>query len=321
MTQKKKILIITAVILAVFSVLLFTLGGNVTDADVLIKENKAPVASRGKIMNFLNEFAAAVKDHDKEKFLSSFSKNSVIEDPVGVEPFRRGEEIGNASHDAFYESNIAPSEVTFESREDIICGMDVFRDAKITITSAPECTIEVDSYSFYQLTREDGKIKFDCLRAFWEMEKTNMEILSKGFVGMKVSMKLFWVLLKNQGLGGMMGFMKALGGIRAEGKESVAAFAEAVNSNNSDKLLSLFKDENSIIKFAASGKQYNPQSYIDGPFKNSNLTVSDLRSAGWNTACRFNIDKKGSRKKRGIAIFQFSPENEKLIAVHFYWNK
>ncbi len=321
--MKRKRLILLILMLSIFfiSVFLFSNGSKLTDADLMIKDNNTPPASRGEIVEFLNEFVASVVNHNKETFLSLFSKNSVIEDPAGSLPIRNRGDSSNTHVESFYESNLAPNNVTFVSSNDIICGMDVVRDGVSRIYPEPDYFLEVHTYSFYQLTREDNRIKIDYLRAFWEMDKMAKQIQDMGFTGIKLSMRLSWIMFINHGISGLTGFLRASSsGIFDEGKTAVSAFAEAVNSNDSDRLISLFKDNNSIIKYVGNGKQYSPQSYLNGPGRKTKIAVSDLRSTGWYTACRFNLTESSSGK-HGIAIFQFNPESKKIAAVRFYWNQ
>ncbi len=312
----KKIIIILVIIIIGA---LFLTGDDVKDEDIMINDNNSPVASKAEVKKFLDDFVSALNNHDKNKFLALFSKTAAIEDPVGIEPFKCDDEQGNKAVDVFYESNIAQSDVGFNSKEDIICGMDVIRDAVVTISPEPDVKISIDAYSFYQLTKEEGKIKMDYLRAFWEIDQMQDQVLDMGFKGIMTMMNITKINFENQGLSGVMGFMKGMSGIKDDGKESVADFVEAVNSKDTDKLLSLFKTKDSTIKYLGNGKKYNPESYMKGPGKDTKITVSALRSAGWFTACRFKLNEGGS-KKHGVAIFQFSPEDEKLTDVRFYWN-
>ncbi len=292
---------------------------DVKDADIMIKDNPASPGSKVDIKNFMDAFVASFESHKKEQFISLFSRNGRIEDPVGSACFKRGGEKGDTPLDVFYESNLAQSDVTYASHEDIICGMDVIRDAVVTISPVPEVTLSIDSYAFYQLAREDGLIKMDYLRTFWEMDKMKEQVSGIGSAGLKVVWNISRPIISSQGISGMIGLMKAMSGIKNKGKESVAAFVGAVNSNDSEKLMSLFKNEACTIKYLCNGQRYNPESYMRGPGQDTTISVSALRSAGWFTACRFNLSERGSNK-HGVAIFQFSPENEKLTDIRFYWN-
>ncbi len=312
----RKIIIIIVVI--VLGIPVLSCKGE-TDSDILIKDNKNAPASRAKIIEFIDDFAMAVKKQDKERFLSYFSKNGIAEDPAGITPFKRGGEKGSFDLDAFYEANIAGSDVTLVSKEDIICGMDVIRDAVVKTKLDKDVLLEIDSYSFYQLTREKGKVKMDYLRAYWEMDGMLTKVFSHGFKGLVIATVLSWDMLTNQGLGGATGMMNSIYSIGGDGKEAVNSFVKSLNNKDNSGLISLFNDENSKIKYLESKKTYSPKSYTEGPAKYTTISVSSLRSAGWNTACRFNLKEKG-RKRHGVAIFQFSPETEKILEIRFYWN-
>ncbi|MBT3311254.1 MAG: hypothetical protein HN737_10145 [Desulfobacterales bacterium] len=321
MIRKTFKIIVISIVIIVLSVFIFSDKKVVTDLESMIKDNtSAVVAPEKEIKLFLNNFVAAVKTHDKEKFLSCFSENATIEDPMGVEPLRCGGENGKIPVAKFYEANIAQNDVSFISKQDIICGMDVIRDALSQASPVPGITLKINTYSFYQLTMENGKIKIYHLRAFWEMDKMAKQFEELGPESFKVGMTMFQNMYKSLGIGGMIGYMKAgAGGIRDEGKKAVSSFAEAVNNNNIDKLSGLFKDNNSIIKFVGNGRQYNPQNYMSGPGKNTKINFTDIRAAGFFTASRFKMSE-GNEAKQGIATFQFNKKTKKIYAARFYCN-
>ena len=319
--KKTKVVVIAAAVIIICVIGFAMIGKGLLENTVTWSTSKAnPKLTRNEILKPLHEFVASIKTHDKKKGLSLFSKNASIEDPAGIEPFRSTEKDGNAGISVFWESNFTPNEVTFVSREDIICGLDVFRDATVTISPEPGVELKVNSYSLYQMIEEDGKIKIDRLRAFWETDPMGKQMMSYGFKSASISMKFMWNIIKNQGFAGLTGFMKGSIGIKEKGKETVASFVEAVNNRMSDKLITLFDDKTSVIEFNGSGIKYDVQGFVDKQMKTSKLTVDDLRSAGWFTASRYNLDDNG-KKTHGIAVFQFNPENKKLTAVRFYWNK
>ncbi len=315
-------IIVVSIVIIVLSLFIFSDKKVVTDVDLMIKDNtSAEVATEKEINLFFNSFIAAVKTHDKGKFISCFSENAIIEDPMGMEPLKCGGEMGKAPIANFYEANIAQSDVSFKSNLDIICGMDVIRDALSQASPAPGITLKINTYSFYQLTMENGEIKISHLRAFWEMDKMAKQFEALGPESFKIGVKMFQNMFKNLGISGMMAYMKAgAGGIRDEGKKIVSSFAEAVNNNDSEKFSGLFKKNNSIIKFVGNGRQYNPRNYMSGPGKNTKITVTNIRPAGLFTACRFNM-VEGRSNKQGIAIFQFNKETKKIYSARFYWNR
>jgi hypothetical protein len=197
--------------------------------------------------------------------------------------------------------------------------MDVMRDVDIKLKPDTDITIKLASYSLYNMILGNGEIKTNRLRAFWEIDGFSDQFLSYGLKGVTVSMKIIRQMLKNQGLDGVLGFMRGMSGIRNEGKIAVTTFAEAINSRSNDKIISLFDKNNPVITFALNGKEYHPAKFIQEFGKNITLTVSDLRSAGWYTACRFNFTEN-KYKRHGIAVFQFNPESKKITEIKFYWN-
>jgi hypothetical protein len=320
-SRRTKVIVIAVAVVIIVVIGFAMIGIKSVESPVTWTTNKPnPKLTRNDILNPLHELVASIKIRDKEKYLSLFSKNAVIEDPLGIEPFKNTEKGVNSGISVFWETNFTPNEITFVSREDIICGLDVFRDADVTISPEPGVELKVKSYSLYQMIEEDGKVKIDHLKAFWESDLMGKQMMSYGFKSAGIAMKFMWSIIKNQGFAGMMGFMKSSIGIKEKGKETVAAFVEAVNNRMSDKLIPLFNDKTSVIELNGSGIKYDVQGFIEKQMKTSQLAVDDLRSASWFTACRYNLDDNG-KKTHGIAVFQFNPENKKLTAVRFYWNK
>jgi len=322
--RKGPALVVVLFLMVLIGASICSRGNNGSDADLKIKDNHSiPVPSRAEIMTFLKEFLAAANDHDKEKVLACFSRDAVIEDPVGVEPIRSGGKDGKPQVAAFYETGLARSDITLFTREDIICGMDVIRDAVATIVPEPDLfpglSFEVHTYSFYQLAWEDGKIRMYHLRAFWEMDKINRQFIERGFDGLRLALRLIRNTLKYQGIRGYLGLYKARSGIHDDGKKMVADFVGAVNGNDRDKFLSLFQDEKATIKYVCNENEYKAEAYLNRPGKKTHIAVSELRSAGWFTACRFNLTENDV-KTQGIAIFQFNPDSRKIAALRFYWN-
>ena len=105
---------------------------------------------RKELIDAVNASPEAVKIHDKNKWLSLFSKQNIVEDPVGSKAhvsggfYIRSGIRGNAPLESFYDAFIAPNDITFHVSEDIVCGYHVMRDLFLQIFTIPslECFLQ-----------------------------------------------------------------------------------------------------------------------------------------------------------------------------------
>jgi ketosteroid isomerase-like protein len=161
--------------------------------------------------------------HDKDGWLALFADDAEINDPVGSRPHRGRREIGN-----FYETFIAPNRLRFDVEHDIVVGMTVMRDLTLTSTMATGLAIPVPMHLRYDLSDDAGVLKIRRLFAHWELR----EMLSQQMAsldGIRTSFQLTPRMLRYQGVAGVLGFMRGLGGHgpagRATASTVLAAFA------------------------------------------------------------------------------------------------
>ena len=112
---------------------------------------------------------AAVGAKDRERWLSLFAPDGIVEDPVGpsaFDPTGNGH-CGKAAIAAFWDMAIAPNRsVEFEIHKSYLCGTEVANVVTLHITIADGTLLKVDCVIVYRATA-DGKLA--SLRAFWEM--------------------------------------------------------------------------------------------------------------------------------------------------------
>jgi len=93
----------------------------------------------------------------------------------------------------------------------------VVRDLTIVTTMSTGATVLVPMHLRYRLVEEDGVWKIAHLAAHWELAEMLWQLLRTGLPGAGAALRLGPLLIANQGVGGMIGMLRALGGVgRAE---------------------------------------------------------------------------------------------------------
>ena len=149
----------------------------------------------------------AVAQHDKTAWLNLFTTDALVNDPVGSKPH-----VGHAQIGRFYDSFIAPNKITFAPEHDTVCGDTVVRDLTIVTILLTGLTVPVATHIRYELKEEAGQLKIHRLYAHWQLTPMVLKTLGSGFIGLRSYAKLSVRMLKCQGLGGVMGFMRGFSG-------------------------------------------------------------------------------------------------------------
>ncbi len=119
---------------------------------------------------------AAVRKKDKETWLSFFSEEAVIEDPVGkslLDP-EGGGHRGKDAISSFWDANIAPNTIEFNFRDSYDVGKEIAYVGSLTTTGGENslighgASITVDGVFVYKVNNEGEIVS---LRAFWEFDK------------------------------------------------------------------------------------------------------------------------------------------------------
>jgi steroid Delta-isomerase len=121
---------------------------------------------------------AAAGAKDRETWLSMFTPDAVVADPVGPSPF---DPEGNGHHGtkaiaAFYDNVIDKAErIVFDIERSYLCGDEVADVGSIRTTLAGGThVVTVHGVFTY---RGDGHGKLSALRAYWEMDAMRIEEL------------------------------------------------------------------------------------------------------------------------------------------------
>ncbi|MFJ4651403.1 nuclear transport factor 2 family protein [Nocardia sp. NPDC088792] len=165
----------------------------------------------------------AVAAHDRAAWVGLFAEDGTVEDPVGSRPHR-----GRAAIERFYDTFIAPNGIVFDVANDVVSGMTVFRDLTIATTMSTGVTLHVPMHLRYDLAETGDALKIRALRAHWELPGMITQLLGSGVQGLLAGAKLGPQLLRNQGVGGAMGFLRGLRGVGAKGRHAAGGLLDAL---------------------------------------------------------------------------------------------
>jgi hypothetical protein len=263
----------------------------------------------------------AVARHDKEAWVALFATHAVIEDPVGSRPHhgglhdRRSGVRGTGPLERFYDTFIAPNDITFHVDQDIVAGRVVVRDVTIELVMAAGLNVRVPMHLLYEVTDQDGMLKIAHLCASWELFPMVRQVVSQGWPGLMVMKRLGIRMIANQGLDAALGFSKGVFGIHGAGKQTVLRFVEAVNRKDGAALATLFDPRSNGIGFPVGRRTLTPESFCSQV--DVSLSVTKLISSGYVTSCTFTA-RSGGTESKGVGLFEFNSRTRKLHAARLY---
>lgn len=157
--------------------------------------------------------------HDRAGWVSLFTPDAEIEDPVGSRPHRGTERI-----DRFYATFIAPRDITFHVRADMVVDETIVRDVDLEVRMSDAVTMLIPAVLRYDLVAVAGEPRIARLQAFWELRAMIGRFVRTGPRALPVGGALGAALLRNQGPVGAAGFLSGLRGTGAAGKRHVDRF-------------------------------------------------------------------------------------------------
>ncbi len=178
---------------------------------------------REHLLNAVERSPQAAAAHDRAGWVSLFTGDGRIEDPVGSWPHVGREQIGR-----FYDTFIDPRDITFHRDLDIVFGTVVLRDLELEVAMGTAVTMYIPAFLRYDLREADGEWRIGELRAYWELPAMMLQFLRTGPGVTRPALQLSGALLRNQGLRGTAGFMAGFRRAGARHQRLVATFLEAV---------------------------------------------------------------------------------------------
>jgi hypothetical protein len=281
-------------------------------------------ATSEDLLELVSRSPASVAIHDKEAWLDLFSREAIVQDPVGAAPHRRrpSDEVtasGGDPLDRFWETFIAPNRISFTAYQDIVIGDEVVRDVSIRSELESGVRIQVPAYLVYRTTEENGEARIEALMAHWELRSMVKQVMAEGLAGLSSMVQLGWRMLTIQGAAGVLGTIRGIfRGIFDGGGRAVHDFATALNARDEKTLVGLLDGEETLIEYPA-GVGESLHEFLNGAGRDLRIDVSGLTSSGWWSSCVFQASR-GDVTHRGVGFFEFNPKTRKIRSVRFFWN-
>jgi hypothetical protein len=265
---------------------------------------------RGQIPFTAAELLAAVERspalvavHDRAGWCALYAADGQINDPVGSRPHQGREAI-----ERFYDTFIAPNQIRFNVDHDRVCGMSVMRDLTIRTTMSTGVALSVPMHLRYDLVEEAGALKIRRLYAHWELPVMVLQLLKAGLLGLWTAIKLGPQLIRNQGIGGVLGFMRGFFGHGRAGKRAAIAFLEAAGR----------------VDATAMARLLAPGARLELPFGTAvelPALASALRDVQWRKvigAGDYVTATVQFGTQRGVALFGFERDPRKISSVQVF---
>jgi hypothetical protein len=269
---------------------------------------------------------AAVAIHDKAAWMSIFAQYHIVEDPVGSTPHVGGvfdavsssREHGALSR--FFDTFIAPNNIVFDVKNDLVCGNHVLRDLSINLQMSAKVQATVPMHLLYELQQENGEWKIVRLAAHWELIPMVLQLLKKGLPALPVLAGLSWRMLKLQGVMGMLGFAKAAFTVGKQGKQLAQDFAAVQQSRSLSVLMNLFDGDRACIYLPYGTEAISPSNFFEQ--QNIALTLSKVIAAGDTVTASIKIAQVGedaALAQEGVALFEFNRKTKKISSLRLYY--
>ncbi|MUL67800.1 hypothetical protein BOO86_25230 [Mycobacterium sp. CBMA 234] len=261
--------------------------------------------TRDDLLATVERSPAATAAHDKTAWVSLFSSDGRVEDPVGSQPH-----VGHQAIGRFYDTFIAPRTIVFHRDVDIVIGNTVIRDLELEVHMGDKVQLRIPVYLQYDVVAEDHdpSLKIARLQAFWELPGMVTQFLRCGAAALPAGLALSGALLRNQGPRGALGFLAGLrtGGTRA--KRTVSA---------------LLADASTGDTLAVRRRLSEPVQITRGA--DSRLSVSDLveELAGTRVkkviaAGRYALAGVERDGYRGVVIAELAPGRQGVCGLRLF---
>jgi hypothetical protein len=162
-------------------------------------------AAEADLLATVERSPAATAAHDRAAWIGLFTPDARVEDPYGSRPHVGVDAIGR-----FYDTFIGPRQIIFHRDFDVVQDAAVVRDLMLEIVMAAGVTLNVPMHLRYDLRKANGDWAIERLRAHWELPTMLVQMLRNGKKALPVLPRMGAELVRNQGIVGTAGFLKAL---------------------------------------------------------------------------------------------------------------
>ena len=280
-------------------------------------------ARNANLLSVARESPARVAVHDRPGWLALFAQDAVVEDPVGAAAHRRQDNPTDDPLGRFYDTFIGPNRIAMDTRLDVVHTQraEVARDVIIHTQLASGLSIDVHAYLLYELKDERGLLRIARLAAHWELPQMSLQVLGSGLRGLWTMTQMTVRMLRVQGLGGTLGYMRAMtSGVFGRGRRVIEHLANALSTHNVAVLRRLLTDEAGLELSippparAGAATDHPPQresavtTLLQLVPAGSTFVVSQPRASGFTVAFRFAVSgPDGSPGPHGIGFCDFAP--------------
>lgn len=284
-----------------------------------------PQSPKSQLLAIVERSPAAVAAQDKTAWLGLFTRDGVVEDPVGSAPNRRGagERGGQDELARFYDTFIAGNKIWFEVRHDLIAGDEVVRDVVIGMRLSTGLSLEVPAYLIYQVEApsEGGGGGIRRLRAVWDLRRRSVAALSSGWRGAWTLIVFTGLMFRIQGLRHMVAYSRGLiTGIFGAGAQAASLLARAVGEGSEASAAGLCTPD-VMVDFPAGAAPLGLGAWlvaIRARFgEGATMTLDRPLSAGFLTGFRYALAGAGGRSG-GVAFLEFDPATKKINRARFF---
>jgi hypothetical protein len=179
---------------------------------------------RDRMLALVERSPAAAGAHDRDGWAGLFVDGGIVNDPFGSRPH-----VGGAEIRRFYDTFIGPRNITFHRGADFVGERTVIRDLELEVEMSPKVTLRVPVFIRYDLYDCGDDLHIARLAAYWELPGMITQFARCGVPAVPVGAKLSGALLRNQGIGGAIGFAKGFRRVGAAAKATVARFLDAAS--------------------------------------------------------------------------------------------
>lgn len=268
-------------------------------------------ASLAERLAIVEQSPAAVAAHDKTAWLKLFARYSLVEDPVGSRPCvsRPGDSPDSGPLSRFYDTFIAANDIRFLVERDMAGGDAVVRDLTLEITMDGGARVVTPMHLVYELTEEGDELRVFRLAAHWELSAT-LKQRSGGLAA-------FWRMLRYLGIGGVIGFLRALSSVGDKGKLVVTDFQTAFNGRQEKSLSRLFAAPDIQVQLLTAGEALSAGELLQ---LGDSISLGKTLAAGGFVSSSFELERRG-QVVQGVAFFGFDRTSLKIITLDIYWSE
>jgi|ERR1700739_1740090 len=173
-------------------------------------------SSAEDLLAIVEQSPRATAAHDRAGWVSLFTDDGCVEDPVGS-----GSHVGHVQLGRFYDTFIGPRQIKFRRDLDIVTGTSVIRDLTLEVMMGRGVRLLVPTFIRYDLREGESGWQIARLRAYWELAAMIGAFLRNGVKSLPASLQLSGALLRNQGLPGAARYVSGLTGPARRGKRLV----------------------------------------------------------------------------------------------------